>query len=171
MIHTTFEFIKKFFDEHPDFVGKKVLDVGSLDINGNPRTEFENRGYKYIGSDMQSGPNVDVVVNGHDLSTQFSEEFDIVFCVDTLEHDDAFWLTMEEVWKVLRPGGYLILGMPGRAHYEHRHPYDYWRFMNDAYTQVFFKNYVDVYTQIYYHDLNHLNQNIENEIYGWGQKP
>ena len=170
MIHTTFEFIKKFFDEHPDFVGKKVLDVGSLDVNGNPKTEFENRGYEYIGSDMRSGLNVDIVVNGHDLSQKFSDEFDIVFCVDTLEHDDAFWITTGEMWKVLRPGGDLILGMPGRAHYEHRHPYDYWRFMPDSFERVLFAECEDVVVEVKYHELDHLSHAIENQVYGWGRK-
>ena len=172
MLGITLDFVDKFFSKHPRFKGKKVLDVGSLDISGNPREKFESRGYQYIGCDMRKGANVDVVVNAHELTSKFGEgEFDIVFCVDTLEHDDAFWLTMEQIWKVLRRGGYLILGMPSRAHYEHGHPYDYWRFMRNSFEHVLLKNYKGVFIDVQYHEQEHLNQRIENQIYGWGRKP
>ena len=171
MIWTTFEFIDKFFIQHPRFKGKKVLDVGSLDVSGNPREAFEKRGFTYIGSDISEGPNVDVVINGHALHEKFKAgEFDLVFCVDTLEHDEAFWITIKQIYRLLRRNGYLILGMPGRAHYLHRHPYDYWRFMPDSFEKVLLAKYRNIFVEVKYHETNHLNQNIENEIYGWGRK-
>src|SRR3990167_3966161 len=167
MLGATLDFIDRFFSKHPKFKGSKVLDVGSLDVTGNPREKFESRGYKYIGGDMRKGPNVDVIVNGHELTTKFEEgEFDIVFCVDTLEHDETFWVTMEQIWKVLKKGGYLILGMPSRAHYEHKHPQDYWRFMRDSFELVFFKGCKDVFIDVLYHEVGHQSHEIENQIYG-----
>ncbi|MDX2028856.1 MAG: class I SAM-dependent methyltransferase [Alphaproteobacteria bacterium] len=41
------------------------------------------------------------------------ESFDLVLCNSVLEHDSKFWLTLQEIKRVLRPGGTVILGVPG----------------------------------------------------------
>ena len=46
-------------DTHPG-VEYKVLEIGSLDINGSVRPLFEDAEY-YLGIDMQEGPGVDLV--------------------------------------------------------------------------------------------------------------
>jgi hypothetical protein len=80
--------------EHKEhFVGKKVLDVGSLDINGN------NRGYfvdcEYTGIDVGMGANVDVVSKGHEF---FSEEkFDTIISTECFEHDMYYDLTIKNI--------------------------------------------------------------------------
>ena len=42
-----------------------VLEVGSFDVNGNPRYHFEDKSRfdSYIGVDMREGPCVDKVMN------------------------------------------------------------------------------------------------------------
>lgn len=39
--------------------------------------------------------------------------FDTVVCNSVLEHDPAFWRTLAEVGRVLRPGGLFVVGVPG----------------------------------------------------------
>jgi SAM-dependent methyltransferase len=39
--------------------------------------------------------------------------FDLVLSNSTLEHDRRFWLTLAETRRVLKPGGLLLLGVPG----------------------------------------------------------
>ena len=39
--------------------------------------------------------------------------FDLVLSNSTLEHDRRFWLTLAEARRVLKPGGLLLLGVPG----------------------------------------------------------
>ena len=39
--------------------------------------------------------------------------FDLVLCNSMLEHDARFWLTLEEIRRVLRAGGLAIIGVPG----------------------------------------------------------
>jgi hypothetical protein len=46
------------------FIDKCVLDVGSLDINGNNRYLFDN--CEYTGLDIGEGPNVDIVMPIHE---------------------------------------------------------------------------------------------------------
>ena len=55
------ESVKSKFSEK--FKNCRVLDIGSLDINGNNRFLFEN--YEYIGLDIGEGNNVDIVCRGH----------------------------------------------------------------------------------------------------------
>ena len=48
------------------FSNADVLDIGSLDINGNNRYLFSN--CTYTGVDIGQGKNVDVVSKGHEFS-------------------------------------------------------------------------------------------------------
>lgn len=122
--------------------GMKILEVGALDINGSVRDLFEAEGVEYIGTDMMEGKGVDVVVDGHDLMKLYSpEEFDIVICLETFEHDINFWVTLENIRSLVKPGGFLIISTPTFKFPIHRHPRDYYRFGEDAYREWFFRDY------------------------------
>lgn len=164
MRHQTQELVKRFLDEHTDL--NDVLEVGCRPAGGNENIAGLMQHRKYTGVDMTPGEGVTKVLNGHDLSKEFGEEFDIVFCFDTLEHDDKFWLTIEEMKKVLRPGGYLVLGVPGRYCPYHEHPHDYWRFMEDG-VRSFFDDMSDSWIEVQKDDINHA---YEDEIYGYAKK-
>lgn len=155
------DYLANFLKDHK--VGK-VLDVGSLSTENGAHLRDILGKYDYTGVDMRKGDNVDIVMNGHDLSKNFGEEFDLVVCFDTFEHDDAWWLTLEEMKKVLKPGGWLFIGAPSRYCPEHNHPNDYWRFMPQSF-DVWFKDFTNTETIV---DKNGV---FEDEIYGWGQKP
>lgn len=168
MIGKTPELIKDFYSKYNPS-GKNVLEVGSLDVNGNIKDLLLERYSNYIGIDMRDGANVDMVVDGHDIKKHFKKEsFDLVICIDTLEHDSKFWLTVENMRWVLKKGGWLILGAPSLKHPRHNHPYDYYRFFKSAF-EVFLKGYKDVYTveQTYSGD----NADLPDQVYGWGRKP
>lgn len=51
--------------------------------------------------------------NGNDLSRFADGSFDVVVSNATLEHDPRFWLTLSEMRRVLKPGGLLLIGVPG----------------------------------------------------------
>jgi len=55
--------VKKQFPEY--FRRKKVVDVGSLDINGSNRPLFKK--CLYVGIDLIEGKNVDMIGNAHEL--------------------------------------------------------------------------------------------------------
>lgn len=165
MRQQTGTFINLFFEKHPEFKPSNVLDVGSLDETGIVKTSL--KGIAYTGIDMSNGSNVDVVLNGHDLVSHFGKDsFDMVVCFDTLEHDNAFWVTLDQMKQVLKPNGYLLIGAPSNHCPLHRHPQDYWRFMDDSFP-VLFDNMSD-----FYMDIQKDNPNSEgnDEIYGWGQR-
>jgi SAM-dependent methyltransferase len=106
---------------------KRTLEVGSLDFNGSVRTLFTG---EYVGIDWQEGKGVDEVMNSNALAYP-DASFDVVVSTSMLEHDAAFWLTLPEVGRVLRPGGYFILTTVSVNFPEHNSP-DYWRFLPDT---------------------------------------
>lgn len=122
-----------------DDADNDVLEIGSQDYNGSVRQYFPNVN-EYIGTDMLPGPGVDLVLSSLELGPHFEgRQFDVVICLEVLEHDAEFWLTMDQIRYLLAPGGYLILsargcttgrdGRNGESMWEHGYPYDYWRFM------------------------------------------
>lgn len=169
-------FLSKFLQEgHTNF--KDILEVGALDVSpeggSNDLKGFIHRAWPdatYLQTDMREGKNIDVVVNAHNLLEHFgSEKFDLVFSFDMFEHDDAFWVSWENMKAVCKKGGYLILGAPSRHTPLHEHPSDYWRFMKPAFEDIFFKDLEDVYIHVFYPPELH-NSEIENSIAGWGRK-
>ena len=122
------EFVKLFLEKN-NIKQKTVLEVGSWldkgqeDLNLRPIVAANN---KYIGSDMRSGQNVDVVCNGHNL-TFADHSMDVVLCLNTLEHDDDPFRTMHEIDRVLKPDGIVILSVPFNFPI-HAYPNDYFRY-------------------------------------------
>lgn len=109
--------VRGYADEMPR--PRRVLDVGSLDINGSYRPLFEEED-DYIGCDLTPGKNVDVVVESP-YSLPFSDgAFDLVVSGQTLEHSPQPWRLVREMGRVVRPGGCVITVNPssGPSHME-----------------------------------------------------
>ncbi len=51
--------------------------------------------------------------NAHDLSCFKDHTFELVMSNSMLEHDPSFWKTTSEAYRVLAPGGWMIIGVPG----------------------------------------------------------
>jgi SAM-dependent methyltransferase len=51
--------------------------------------------------------------DAHDLSHLGDGTFRFVLSNSMLEHDGHFWLSLAEARRILAPGGYLVLGVPG----------------------------------------------------------
>ena len=96
--------IKKRFPEY--FEKKRVLDVGSLDINGNNKYLFND--CEYIGLDVIEGKNVDVVSVAHKYK---SDEFDVVLSTNALEHDIFYKLTLQNMFSLLKPEGLMFFSV------------------------------------------------------------
>lgn len=70
------------------FTGRRVLEVGSLDINGSVRDFFT--GCDWTGVDLAPGPGVDVVAEGQTLDYP-DESFDVAISAECFEHN-PYWL-------------------------------------------------------------------------------
>lgn len=142
MTQKDIDWVEKLLKEHVEYSshGPKVLDIGSLDVNGSVRHLFHKYGVDYVGIDFREGPNVDIVMNAHDID-QFLFDFDTIVCLNTLEHDDAFWITLDNINKRLKQGGYFFFAIPTIGFPLHDHPSDYWRFTEQAIRDVVFKGF------------------------------
>lgn len=100
--HQQAQFLTTVKNKFPEqFKNCRVLDIGSLDINGNNRYLFEN--YQYIGVDIGPGNNVDVVCKGHEYDSE--ELFDIVVSSECFEHDPHYEKTILNAVRLTKPGG------------------------------------------------------------------
>ena len=98
-------YFKSVRNRFPDrFLNCSVLDIGSLDINGNNRHLFSN--YKYVGVDIGKGRNVDVVSRGHEFKSE--EKFDVVISAECFEHDEFWPLTIQNGIDLLKLGGLFL---------------------------------------------------------------
>src|SRR5665213_873697 len=91
----------------PDmFAGRKVLEIGSLDINGTVRGYFTN--CEYTGLDVAPGPGVDVVCEGQKYNAP-DASFDTVICCEVMEHNPYWVDTFYNMMRLLKPGGLMIM--------------------------------------------------------------
>jgi SAM-dependent methyltransferase len=130
MHHSAYVNAEKFYHKYceDNIENKKILDVGSYDVNGTMKPIFQKG--EYIGLDMEQGPNVDIVGVSHKIPFE-KDEFDIVISSSCFEHDDMFWISFQEMCRVLKPGGYMYVQAPSNGPY-HGWPGDNWRFYIDS---------------------------------------
>jgi len=128
---------KKFVDDHlGNFLNKpcRILDVGAHDINGTLQPFFTGEGkelWKFIGVDMDAGKGVDVVVKPH-VPLPFEDgSFDAIVSTSCMEHDPMFWVTFEDIARLVSPDGFIYLNVPSNGFY-HAFPGDCWRLKHDA---------------------------------------
>jgi len=110
--------------------GDKVLDVGSMDVNGTFRDLFD--GIEYTGLDIEPGPNVDVVEKeGFDWPWELQQTMDAVISGSTFAHARCPWALMENIEMALKPGGLACIIAPSQGPI-HNPPIDCWRILPDG---------------------------------------
>jgi len=113
----------------------KILDIGSFDKGGNYNYGIilNEDNWTYHGLDLQPGNNIDIVVeNPYDWQDEIEDEtYDLVISGQAFEHIEFFWLTLEQVKRVLKPGGMFFLIVPSTGPV-HKNPYDCYRFNENA---------------------------------------
>lgn len=111
---------------------KKVLDIGSYNINGCYKSLFSDIEINYIGLDIEEGPNVDVVMDElYSWDSLQNEGFDYIISGQAFEHIEYPWLTMKEIYKKLKPDGIICIIAPNGL-FEHRYPVDCYRYYADG---------------------------------------
>jgi SAM-dependent methyltransferase len=98
------------------FSNKKVLDIGSLDINGSNRHLFE--GCEYTGLDVAEGKNVDIVSLAHEYKAP-DESYDFIVSNDCFEHDMFYDKTFKNIVRLLKPGGMFLFTCKTTGSAEH----------------------------------------------------
>jgi SAM-dependent methyltransferase len=104
-----------------------ILEFGSLQVPGQEGYSDLRRffpGKEYIGSDMRPGLGVDVV-DDMEMSQFAPSSMGTILCFETVEHIRHPWIAMQEAYRILKPGGLLLVSAPFRFAI-HDFPGDYW---------------------------------------------
>lgn len=87
-------------------IGRRVLELGSRDVNGSPRSVFRDA-ERYVGIDVVDGPGVDVLADARTWTSD--ERFDTVVCTEVLEHVHSWPMIVTTAALHLERDGYLLL--------------------------------------------------------------
>ncbi|CAN5566146.1 hypothetical protein BH10ACT10_BH10ACT10_19270 [soil metagenome] len=141
---------------------EKVLEVGGyVDEKSLLRFKLLRRADRWCINlvEQPEGTGIrHVVGSSNDMNMFKDNSFDLVMSCAVHEHDMKFWLSIQEMHRVLRPGGLLVICVPGfdklpddegqttktfHVHYN----FDYYRFSRRAMRQVFLEGFDRVYAQ------------------------
>ena len=88
------EFVQRVSKQFPNLFAGKILEIGSLNINGTIRDFFLTE--DYVGVDVAPGKGVDVVAQGQEL-TYPDNSFDVCVSSECFEHNPYWMETFENM--------------------------------------------------------------------------
>jgi SAM-dependent methyltransferase len=107
-----------------------ILDVG---VGPRPYHALISASDHYIGLDIDRQPGVTLLGDGHCLPLR-AASVDLVVSFQVLEHVARPEIVVEEMLRVLRPGGRLLVSIPGNWPF---HGHDYWRWTHEGIERLF----------------------------------
>ncbi len=109
-----------------------VLEIGSRQVQGPGLADMRPLfpAADYVGCDMEPGPGVDAISRIESLGFQDGWA-GTVLCLNVLEHAWGFREGIDEIVRVTRAGG-LVLLVTVFSFRVHAYPCDYWRFTPHA---------------------------------------
>jgi len=99
------------------FNGGRIVEIGSLDINGTVRGFFEEPA-EYIGVDLGPGRGVDVVCEGQDYNGAM-DSFDVAISVECFEHNPYWKETFINMFRMVKSGGLIVMTCATTGRPEH----------------------------------------------------
>ncbi len=109
-----FQNIKQFF---PDFFsGTKVLEIGSLDINGSVRRFFNS--CAYTGIDIGPGQQVDIICKGENFPEK-ADQYDVVISTEVFEHTENWDLIFLNMLRLMKRNGMIIFSCASWGREQH----------------------------------------------------
>lgn len=113
---TQMNFFKTVIPFFEDLFRGKVIDIGSLDINGGPHTLLTPS--EYVGVDLAPGPNVTLVSSGEKVSLP-SGYFDVAMSSECFEHNPEWRDTLRNMIRMVKPGGLVCFTCATTGRAEH----------------------------------------------------
>ena len=122
-----------------DIKDKRVIDVGSLDINGSYRSIATPMGpSEYVGIDAAEGKGVDIVCRAEGMVNYFGKEsFDVVISTEALEHSYDWKSVISNIKNICKPNGIIIITTRSIGFAYHGFPEDHWRFQESDMREIF----------------------------------
>lgn len=122
-----------------DIKGKRVIEVGSYNVNGSLRPLVTALGpSEYVGVDIMEGPGVDIICDAADLPNRFIPgSFDLVISTEMIEHVKDWRMIIHNLKNLCRAGGSILITTRSRGFFYHGYPDDYWRYEIDDMQYIF----------------------------------
>ena len=120
--------VRSWIEKHAGLLGDDVLEVGSR-IHAPGAWWLVNRDLargQWLGIDMQPGDGVDQIADVHELPLEWGARFSAVLCSEVLEHVARPWRALPELFRVIRPGGAIVITVPS-CFPLHAFPDDFYR--------------------------------------------
>ncbi len=96
-----------------EFLGRLTPEMTVLNLGSGQGTfdRFIPSGLHLINLDVSPSERTDLVADGHYLPFRDSS-LDAVFSNAVLEHVERPWVVADEIWRVLKPGGWALINVP-----------------------------------------------------------
>lgn len=121
--------------------GQKILDVGS---GTNPYRYMLAEGVNYTSLDVEGGAGKpDITIRPGEKWPVEDNAFDAILCNQVIEHVRDLDFVLSEIFRVLKPGGTLILSIPF-LYPLHGAPHDYRRLSSYGMEQILEKSCQEV---------------------------
>jgi len=99
-------YLNKMKEKFPEaFKNRKVLDIGSFNVNGNEKPWFDD--CDFIGLDLLPGPGVDVACPANEYDAP-DGTFDTIISCECWEHNPYYKESIMNAIRMLKSGGYFI---------------------------------------------------------------
>lgn len=160
-------FIAKVKTQFPDFFSnKKILEIGSRNVNGSVRKFFN--GCDYWGIDLDKGPDVDEVTNGAFYSAA-SNNYDMVISTEMLEHTELWPLAFLNMYRMTKVNGLVVMtcatdGRKPHGYESYAGGIRYYRNVNELDMRDYF-NFDNMF-DLYYFEVN----KEHNDLFFYGIK-
>jgi predicted SAM-dependent methyltransferase len=126
--------VHQFLVLHKGKLLDKVLEVGSLNVNGSVRDILDVT----VGIDIRAGKGVDLVCSVTDLPKYYPPgSFSACVSTETLEHVEDWRGFVRTTWDMVKEGGWIVMTMASMQKGRHAYPDDYWRMTLDQIKQIY----------------------------------
>ena len=99
-----------------DWSGKRVLEIGSADVNGTIRPFFKDS--DFIGVDISEGKGVDLVGYGDKIDLG-ALSFDLTISCECFEHNPQWVETLLNMHRMTKNDGFVVFSCASRGRPEH----------------------------------------------------
>ena len=164
------QFIVSVKQKCPDyFENKKVLEVGSQNINGSVKRHFNK--CDYLGLDLGEAPGVDFVCDIIDYNAP--NMYDVVISCEMLEHCKTWEQALKQMYQNTKKGGLFLLTCAGNKRQEHgtnNHTPQDSKFTLDWYRNISPEDFESVLPKIAFSDYNLGLYRGDCDLYFYGIK-